>query len=92
MRAWVAELVDARDLKYHLQETPTGQSVMSANENTCPESVEEAVDRLHANISLDDEIRLAAILTEDDLSNFHFSFGQHISGHKDNYRYRSGCI
>jgi len=25
MRAWVAELVDARDLKYHLQETPTGQ-------------------------------------------------------------------
>jgi hypothetical protein len=48
------------------------------NENLYPLTVEEAVDSLHANISLNDEIRLAATLTEDDLSNFHFSLGHYI--------------
>lgn len=43
-----------------------------------PHSVQEAVDRLHANISLNDEIRLAATLTEEVLADFHFSIGPHI--------------
>ena len=51
---------------------------MSANENPHPLTVEEAVDRLHANISLNDEIRLAATLAEEDLTDFHFSLGHHI--------------
>ena len=50
---------------------------MSAHENPYPQSVQEAVDRLHANISLNDEILLAA-MTEEDLTNFHFSLGHHI--------------
>ena len=50
---------------------------MSANENMYPQSVQEAVDRLHANISLNDEILLAA-MTEEDLTAFHFSLGHHI--------------
>jgi hypothetical protein len=51
---------------------------MSANENPHPLSVQEAVDRLHATISLNDEILLAATLTEEDLTDFHFSLGHHI--------------
>jgi hypothetical protein len=47
------------------------------NENPYPLTVEEAVDRLHANISLNDEILLAA-MTEDDLTDLHFSIGHHI--------------
>ena len=50
---------------------------MSTHENPYPQSVQEAVDRLHANISLNDEILLAA-MTEEDLTNFHFSLGHHI--------------
>jgi len=42
-----------------------------------PQTVEEAVDRLHASISLNDEIRLVA-MTEEDLTDFHFSLGHHI--------------
>ena len=51
---------------------------MANNENPYPLTVEEAVDRLHANISLNDEIRLAATLAEEDLTDFHFSLGHHI--------------
>ena len=51
---------------------------MSAHENPYPQSVQEAVDRLHASISLNDEIRLAASLTEKDLTDFHFSLGHYI--------------
>jgi hypothetical protein len=50
---------------------------MSANENIYPQSVQEAVDRLHASISLNDEILLTAI-TEEDLTDSHFSLGHHI--------------
>jgi hypothetical protein len=49
-----------------------------ANENPHPQTVKEAVDRLHNNISLNDEIRLAATLSEEDLIDFHFSLGHHI--------------
>jgi hypothetical protein len=42
-----------------------------------PLTVDEAVDRLHASISLNDEILLAAI-TEDDLTDFHFSLVHYI--------------
>ena len=50
---------------------------MSTHENPYPQSVQEAVDRLHANISLNDEILLAA-MTADDLTDLHFSLGHHI--------------
>ena len=50
---------------------------MANNKNPYPLTVEEAVDRLNANISLNDEIRLAAA-AEDDLPNFHFSLGHYI--------------
>jgi hypothetical protein len=50
---------------------------MSANENPYPRTVDEAVERLLANISLNDEILLAT-MTEDDLTDFHFSLGHHI--------------
>lgn len=50
---------------------------MANNKIPYPLTVEEAVDRLHADISLNDEIRLAA-MTEEDLTNFHFSLGHHI--------------
>jgi hypothetical protein len=42
-----------------------------------PQTIDEAVDRLHADISLNDEIMLAA-MTEGDLTDFHFSLGHHI--------------
>lgn len=50
---------------------------MNANENAYPRTVDEAVERLHANISLNDEILLAT-MTEDDITDFHFSLGYHI--------------
>jgi hypothetical protein len=50
---------------------------MSANENPYPRTVDEAVERLLANISLNDEILLAT-MPEDDLTDFHFSLGHHI--------------
>jgi hypothetical protein len=50
---------------------------MSDNENPYPRTVDEAVERLHADISLNDEILLAT-MTEDDLTDFHFSLGHHI--------------
>jgi hypothetical protein len=49
-----------------------------ANENPHPQTVEEAVERLHNNICLNDEIRLAVTLAEEDLTDFHFSLGHHI--------------
>jgi hypothetical protein len=50
---------------------------MSADEKPQPQTVDEAVERLHANISLNDEILLAT-MTEDDITDFHFSLGHHI--------------
>jgi hypothetical protein len=50
---------------------------MSANGNPHPRTVDEAVERLLANISLNDEILLAT-MTEDDLTDFHFSLGHRI--------------
>jgi hypothetical protein len=50
---------------------------MSVNENPYPRTVDEAVEMLNANISLNDEI-LMATMTEDDLTDFHFSLGHHI--------------
>ena len=47
------------------------------NEEKQPRSVKEAVDRLYAEISLNDEILLAS-MTEADLPDFHFSLGHHI--------------
>jgi hypothetical protein len=47
------------------------------NEEKQPQSVEEAVDRLHANISLNDEILLAST-NEENLMDLHFGLGHHI--------------
>lgn len=42
-----------------------------------PKTIAEAVDRLHNDISLNDEVLLAT-LNEEDLVNVHFSLGQRI--------------
>ena len=47
------------------------------NEEKQPRSVKEAVDRLHANMGLNDEITLAAI-NEENLIDVHFALGYHI--------------
>jgi hypothetical protein len=47
------------------------------NEEKQPQSVEEAVDRLHANMGLNDEILLAT-MNEEDLIDAHFALGHHI--------------
>ena len=50
---------------------------MSTNENPHPLTVEEAVDKLRAYISLNEEVLLASA-TEEDLAGFHFSIGHYI--------------
>ena len=47
------------------------------NEEKQPQSVEEAVDRLHANMGLNDEILLAT-MNEEDLIDAHFALGHQI--------------
>ncbi|MFA6999990.1 MAG: DUF6794 domain-containing protein [Candidatus Paceibacterota bacterium] len=47
------------------------------NEEKQPQSVEEAVDILHANMGLNDEILLATML-EENLVDVHFALGYHI--------------
>jgi len=47
------------------------------NEEKQPRSVKEAVDRLHANMGLNDEITLATI-NEENLIDVHFALGYHI--------------
>jgi hypothetical protein len=47
------------------------------NEEKQPQTVEEAIDMLHANMSLNDEILLASI-NEDDLIDAHFALGHQI--------------
>ena len=47
------------------------------NEEKQPQSVEEAVDRLHANMGLNDEILLAT-MNEEDLIDAHLALGHQI--------------
>ena len=47
------------------------------NEGKLPQSVEEAVDMLHANMGLNDEILLAA-MHEENLIDVHFALGYQI--------------
>ena len=47
------------------------------NEEKQPQSVEEAVDRLHANMGLNDEILLAT-MNEEDLIDAHLALGYQI--------------
>ena len=47
------------------------------NEEKQPQSVAEAVDMLHANMGLNDEILLATML-EENLVDVHFALGYHI--------------
>ena len=47
------------------------------NPHKLPKSVEEAVNHLLSDLSLNNEIQLS-VLQEDDLANLHFSFGHHI--------------
>jgi hypothetical protein len=50
---------------------------MSCNENQYPKTVAEAVDILHANMTLNQEFTLAA-MDEEDLIDLHFSLGHSI--------------
>jgi hypothetical protein len=47
------------------------------NEEKQPQSVDEAVDMLHANMGLNDEILLAT-MREENLIDVHFALGYHI--------------
>jgi hypothetical protein len=50
---------------------------MSCNEHQYPKSVAEAVEVLHANMGLDDEILLAT-MNEEDLIDAHLALGHQI--------------
>jgi hypothetical protein len=50
---------------------------MSTSENQYPKTIAEAVDILHANMSLNDEILLAS-MNEEDLIDAHFALAYHI--------------
>jgi hypothetical protein len=50
---------------------------MTAQTSNFPETIEDAVERLHANMSLNDEVALAS-MSEEDLVDAHFALAYHI--------------